>query len=276
VEKNVKDFFFLAGLQRSGATILSSVLNQNPNVWVSPASPLFRFMKKALPFHNEIEALDYDRNAAINNTIMAMPHSFYADKEAKHIIDKNLNWPSDAGVEIIGKYITKNVKIICPVRNILDILASFDTIINLNPESNNNKIDIQVIEESQSHLPMADRRAEWLMRYDKDIPLCLGYLRYAMIPEFRHIFHFVEYDEFITNPQQEIEKVYEFLGIEKYNHEFENIEDPTGISELSFTGIKNLHKIRPSIKKISKNPEDIFLPETIKRFAGMEFWRGIK
>ena len=270
-----KQFFFLAGLQRSGATLLSSILNQNPDIWVSPASPLFRFMSKSLPFYNEIEALDYDRNAAINNTITTMPHSFYADKEAKYIIDKNLNWPTNIGVEIIAKYITTNVKIICPVRNILDILASFDTLINAHPESKDNKIDAQVLNDTHPHSPMADRRADWLMRFDKDIPLCLESLKYSLVPEFRHVFHFIDYDDLITNPQQEVEKLYEFLEIEKYNHEFQNIVDPTGISENSFTGIKNLHKVRPKIKKISKKAEDIFLPETIKRYSGMEFWKGI-
>lgn len=271
----MKEFFFLAGMQRSGATILSQILNQNPDIWVSPASPLFKMMLNQTQSHNELENVDYDRSAAIDDTIATMPHAFYQDKSAKYIIDKNLNWPSRQGIGIITKYITKNVKFICPVRNVLDVLVSFDTIINASEDSKNNQMDQQAMAQTFGNQPLADRRAEFLMRNDKDVSLSLNFMRYAAIPEYRHLFHFVEYDDFVNDPKKEIDKIYDFLEIKKYNHEFENIKDVSGISEDSVVGIKNLHTIRPTVQKVSRKPEDVFLPETIKRYSGLEFWRNI-
>ena len=272
----MKEFFFLAGMQRSGATVLSAILNQNPDVWVSPASPLFRMMLTQTQSHNELENIDYSRSAAIDDTIATIPHAFYQDKSAKYIIDKNLNWPNPLGVELINRYITKDIKIICPVRNVLDVIVSFDTIVNAHPDSKNNQMDEQVLASTYSNLPLADRRADFLMRHDKDIALSLNFMRHALIPEYRHIFHFVDYDDLINNPEKEINKIYAFLEIEKYNHKFTNIKDRSGISEKSLTGIKNLHKIRPKLEKKSRRPEDVFLPETLRRYSGLEFWRGIK
>jgi len=271
----MKEFFFLAGMQRSGATILSAILNQNPDIWVSPASPLFRMMFTQTQSHNELENIDYNRSAAIDDTIATIPHAFYQDKSAKYIIDKNLNWPSPQGVEIIAKYITKNVKFICPVRNVIDILVSFDTIINAHPDSKNNQMDEQVLASTLPDKPLADRRADFLMRQDKDIQLSLQFMKHATIPEFRHLFHFVEYDDLTTNPEREIDKIYDFLAIEKYNHKFENIEDRSGISEDSITKIKNLHTIRPNLQKVSRKPEEVLLPQTIARYSNLEFWRNI-
>lgn len=271
----MKEFFFLAGLQRSGATIISQILNQNPDIWVSPASPLFRMMVTQTQSHNELENKDYNTSAEIDNVIATIPHAFYQDKSAKYIIDKNLNWPSPTGVEVITRYITKNVKFICPVRNVLDVLVSFDTIINAHPESKNNQMDEQVLATTFPDKPLADRRADFLMQHDKDVALSLNFMKHAVIPEYRHLFHFVDYDDFINNPQEEINKIYAFLEIENYNHEFENVKDSSGISEDSLTGIKHLHTIRPTIQKISRRPEDVFLPETIKRYSGLEFWRNI-
>lgn len=271
----MKEFFFLAGMQRSGATILSAILNQNPDVWVSPASPLFRMMLTQTQSHNELENIDYSRSAAIDDTIATIPHAFYQDKSAKYIIDKNLNWPNPQGVELINRYITKNIKIICPVRNVLDVLTSFDTIINASEDSKNNQIDQQTMAQTFGNLPLADRRAEFLMRNDKDVSLSLNFMRHALIPEYRHIFHFVDYDDFINNPKKEIDKIYDFLEIPQYNHKFENIKDVSGISEESLVGIKNLHTIRPTVQKVSRKPEDVFLPETIARYSGLEFWRNI-
>ena len=266
----------MAGMQRSGATVLSAILNQNPDVWVSPASPLFRMMLTQTQSHNELENIDYNRGAAIDDTIATIPHAFYQDKSAKYIIDKNLNWPNPQGIGIITKYITKNVKFICPVRNVIDVIVSFDTIINAHPDSKNNQMDEQVLAQTFGNLPLADRRADFLMRHDKDIALSLNFMKHALIPEYRHIFHFVDYDDLINNPEQEINKIYEYLEIPKYNHKFKNIKDVSGISEKSLTGIKNLHKIRPKLEKKSRKPEDVLQPETIQRYSGLEFWRGIK
>jgi len=36
----MKDIYFLGGLPRSGNTLLSSILNENPSVYCSPISPL--------------------------------------------------------------------------------------------------------------------------------------------------------------------------------------------------------------------------------------------
>jgi hypothetical protein len=262
-------------MQRSGATIISQILNQNPDIWVSPASPLFTMMKQTFEIHGLPEYIDYQRPEAMAEVMHTMPQAFYFDKPQKYIIDKNLNWPTPIGVEMLARYVTRNIKIICPVRGILDILASFDTIINAHPESANNQIDQAVLNNTFPDKPMADRRADLLMRQDKDIYACLHNMKHALIPEYRNIFHFVDYDDFVKDPKKEIEKIYAFLEIENYTHEFENVKDVSGISENSLTGIKHLHTIRPTIQKTSRRPEDVFLPETIRRYSGLEFWRNI-
>jgi len=190
-----KEFFFLAGMQRSGATILSQILNQNPDIWVSPASPLFKIMNRQLENYNELEYIDYPRTAAMDNIIATIPQSFYADQQAKYIIDKNLNWPNPLGMDLIYKYITQNIKIICPVRNVLDVIVSFDTIINAHPDSKNNQMDEQVLAQTLPDKPLADRRADFLMRHDRDVFLSLKFMKQAVIAGYRHMFHFVDYEE---------------------------------------------------------------------------------
>jgi hypothetical protein len=101
-------------------------------------------------------------------------------------------------------------------------------------------------------------------------------MKHATLPQFRHLFHFVEYDDLTTNPEQEINKIYDFLEIPKYNHKYQNIVDSSGISRESLTGIKDLHTIRPQVQKLSKRPQDVLLPETIKKYSGLEFWRELR
>ena len=42
----MKTFYFLAGLPRSGSTVLASILNQNPEVYVTPTSPMLDLLVK--------------------------------------------------------------------------------------------------------------------------------------------------------------------------------------------------------------------------------------
>ena len=42
----MKTYHFLAGLPRSGSTVLASILNQNPEVYVTPTSPMLDLLVK--------------------------------------------------------------------------------------------------------------------------------------------------------------------------------------------------------------------------------------
>ena len=265
----------MAGLQRTGATLLSSILNQNKDVCVPPASALLQLMVKQTEIYDAPANIDYPRTDSIANVIKNTPYAFYADTDTKYVIDKNINWPSPHGMHIIQTYISDNVKIICPVRDIIDILVSFDTIINAMDDKTSVLMDRLVQSETLADKPMADRRADWLMRHNNDITMCINNMKHATNPLYRKMFHFVEYEDIINNPKTEVEKIYDFLEIEKYNHEFENIKDVSGISEESVVGIKNLHTIRPTVQKVSRKPEEVFLPQTIARYSGLEFWRNI-
>ena len=271
-----KSFFFLAGLQRSGATLLSSILNQNPDIWVSPGSPLFRLMAAETATYDAAENIDYDRKDGIARAIAHTPHAFYADKEAKYVIDKNLNWQTANGIGLMRTYITEKPKIICPVRSIPEILASFDSIITGVNGNEQNAIDAAVMRETVPVGSIADRRAEWLMRHDKDIPICLNGMKLALNPELQDMFFFVEYDDLVSDTEEQIKRIYEFLEIDAFDHEYQNIVDPTEISEDSpVTGIKHLHRVRPKIEKKSVNPEEVLSEGTIRRYSGLEFWRSI-
>ena len=39
-----KKYYFMAGLPRAGSTLLSSLLNQNPNLYSGPSSPVLGAM----------------------------------------------------------------------------------------------------------------------------------------------------------------------------------------------------------------------------------------
>lgn len=273
-----KNFYFIAGLQRSGGTLISAILNQNPDVWAAPTSPLLGMMQTLTETFDTQQNQDFDRSLDIVNTLKGIPQNFYESRHETNIIDKNHWWSTPDALNVVHKYIQEDmsqIKVICPVRNILEILASFNTIIEKTPESiGNNNIDKGALRFTAPDLSPADRRAEFLMMPNQDVQTHLFGMRQANNPKHRHIFHFVEYDNLVADPKTEIDKIYDFLGIEKFEHDFNNLKSQE--KPDSSTGMYNLHTVRPSIEKKSVDPTSVFSPEIIQRYSNMEFWRNIK
>lgn len=270
-----KKFFFMAGLQRSGATVLSSILNQNPNIYSSPSSPILEILASLEKFYDEKSNIDFDRRPAIDNVSKNVANNFYSNYSEKYIIDKHHQWSDPGSIELINKHITQDIKIICPVRDIVEVLASFHTLI----EKNNVKSRYNIIDEgvemyTNGNKPMPDRRADFMMMPNADMELYLYGMSFAKNSELRHMFHFIEYNDLVSNPQKVLNDLYDYLEIEKFDHIFEGLKSESSPENL--TGIYDLHTIHPKLEKKSIDPKSIFSENTIRRYSGFEFWRDLK
>lgn len=278
MSKENKSFYFIAGLQRSGGTLVSAILNQNPNIWASPTSSLLPMMNAMSPVFEGQSNIDFDRSLDLVNVMKGIPRNFYESRHETYILDKNHNWSTPEALDLISKYIVEDIqkiKIVCPVRNILEILASFNTIIEKTPESvGNNNIDRGALNFTAPDLSMPDRRAEFLMMPNQDINTHLYGLRRALNPQFRHMFHFIEYNDIVSDPKKVMDELYDFLEIDKFDHTFDNLKSQE--KPDSATGMYNLHTVRSKVERKSVSPQDVFSPEIIRKFSNLEFWRDIK
>lgn len=273
-----KKFYFIAGLQRSGGTLISAILNQNPDIWAAPSSSLLPMMQELVPMFDGQSNLDFDRSLDITNVLKGVPNNFYESRHETHILDKNHNWSNPVALNIISKFIIEDIadiKVLCPVRDILEILASFNTLIEKTPESvGKNNIDRGAINFTAPDLAIPDRRAEFLMMPNQDINTHLYGLRQALQPNFRNIFHFIEYNDTVNSPAETMKGIYDFLEIDYFEHTFDNLKSQE--KPESSTGMYNLHTVRSVVEKKSLDPKDIFSPEIIRKFSNLEFWRDIK
>ena len=115
---------FLSGLPRTGSTLLSSILNQNPNVHAGANSPMCQLMwdmEQSCSYSEEQVKNTLEVKPKI---IKQIPKIFY-DGIEKNIVDKCRTWTLPGNLELINKYITKTPKIVVMVRPIVDIVKSF-------------------------------------------------------------------------------------------------------------------------------------------------------
>ena len=267
----------MAGLPRSGSTLLSSILNQNPRFYSGPSSPVLgamfaieqNFMGNEL-YHG------YPKPDQVREIIGNIPHHFYSDVQQPVVFDKNRAWT--ARVPYIEGYIGQQAKILVPVRRIDEILTSILTMIHRNPfqegQPRINFVDEQLI---KTDIPINDlNRCMYLLNDGGIVYESLNAIMMGFQQNVSDKMHFVDYNDLVDNPEKIMEDIYDFLGEEFYDHDFGSISNIHREDDLITYGLSDMHQVRSEVKKTSSPPASI-LPEEIldlyeQNKRRLEFW----
>lgn len=245
---NNKKLFCISGLPRSGSTLLSAILNQNPLIHSEGNSGLCQLM---WDLHYSIKINSAEQLAANDKTHIDKPlmnylyHKYYENVlESETIIfDKSRAWTIPDNLALIQNYIFPEVKVIVLERSIIDIMKSFGRLI----DNEFSPINLHKILSPNS---------EPLIR-------SLISLQYIKKNNQNNTFLFINYDALVSKPKETIDNIYKFLQIEYYNHDFENISNKYNEKDEIYL-VKDFHKIRPTVKKIENSYE---LPLDILQIA---------
>lgn len=236
----------MSGLPRSGSTLLSSILNQNPSIYSGPQTDFARLMLIILGETQGYESYNagYNHEGYLNITRQVL-NNFYANIDSKIIIDKNRTWGTKDNIGLLD-LLSEDVKIICPVRPILEILASFVQLANKSP---NNWIDRKIQNVySGRYRPINDARCDLLMSDNEVLQYNIFALASALQPEHAHKFHFVRYEDLVFKPKESIDKIYNFLQIPKFEHNFNKLEWEQMPNEEQAYGISNQHLVHSKLQ----------------------------
>lgn len=260
----------MSGLPRSGSSLLSALFNQNPRFYCGPSSPVCSTIQ-TLEEHFQADEL-YNacpKKNYIEGVMSSTLPSYYSDIDKPVIIDKNRSWTRRLGH--LQKYFNiENPKVVCTVRNLSEILASFITLIH---QSQN----VSFIDKALQRIkvPVSDfSRCQWIA---SDGPLGRSYtnLQIAIQEGYRENLLFVEYNDLTSNPEETMKKIYNFLGEEYYQHDFNNVQKVVQEDDGKMYGLPTMHDVRSKVKPISKDPKDILPQKVIEDVANLEFWRSL-
>ena len=70
-----------------------------------------------------------------------------------------------------------------------------------------------------------------------------------------------------------MKKIYDFLELDYYEHDFYHINQKITEDDTEW-GLKDMHKVRKELKKISKDPKDILNEAVLYNFSDFEFWKN--
>lgn len=262
--------FFISGLPRSGSTLLCNILAQNPALYVSPATSgchdvLFSIRNQwDKLIEHQAEGINYQQLQRVMQAALNAYHT--TDKDI--IVDKGRGWLSL--IEMLEFTTGEKPKIIVPVRNISEILASFE------------KLWRKTTGQSQWAFEQADYFKAQTLEGRCDIwagaqqPVGLAYNRVkdAISRGHKDNLMFLEFDALTASPAQSIKAVYEYLELPYYQHDFNHVEQVTKEDDENVHRIPGLHTIRPTVEPVPYAAKQVLGDFLLQKYSNLELWRN--
>ena len=254
--KKNKQLFFLVALPRSGNTLFASIMNQNPEIAVTPNSITLKIMKDLFLLKDTDVFQNYPDHKSLNNVLDSVYDTYYKDWPQRIIIDRGPVM-TPGNFALMQKHFKQPFKCIVLLRDLMDVLASLIKWYTENPDSFVNKYNLKNDEEKLSKIM---NKNGIIAKELNAIKNCYNY---------PNICHFVKYDDLVTQPEQEFKKIYDFMGEPYFNHKFENLQqvEVNGIKYDDTIVGKNMHNIRSVVRKVH-NPYIDKIPERIRQKYG--------
>lgn len=262
-----KTYYFVSGLPRSGSTLLCNILAQNPRFHTTSTSGVMDVIfgvRNSWDHHIEFRA---NPNAAAKLRVMrGILDSFYADIERPVVFDKCRGWLSliEMAEEIVGH----KVKILVPVRDMRDVLASFEKIWRDNAKDSQSKDEVENYMDFQT----IQGRTEVRLRPDQPVGLAYNRLIDAVQRGYADRLLLVDFDDLTHEPKRTMDKIYDFLGEERFEHDFDNVEQVTWEND-EVHGLKGLHDIRSKVAPIPPRWPEI-LGDFAVQYEKLNFWKN--
>lgn len=267
-------FHFMAGLPRSGTTLLGAIMNGNPAVYVSPQSDLSEHLRLAQQIDAESLRLGV-MTAQQEALLRGMIATYYGDNTQDVIIDKSRRWGMPYFLRLLTAILPNAPRILCPVRPLAEIVASFVRKAQENPDTN--YIDCQMIAEDFLPFwrkPLDDARVDWLLKPGGLLDAGLLSVSAAYRDETAHLFHVFTYADLVAEPGKTLDGIYDFLGVERFAHDFTAIPAAEPHADAEVLGVPDLHTVRSTLAATAPAPETVLSDYALTRCQIEDFWTG--
>ncbi|WP_367082370.1 sulfotransferase [Pseudomonas sp. HOU2] len=260
--KGLQQFHFISGLPRSGSTLLSAILLQNPRFhagMTSPVGALFSGVLEQCSAGSEFGAvIDTDMRRRL---LRGLFDAYYADKADKPVVfDTNRQWSSR--LPAISDLFPK-AKVIACVRNVAWVMDSLERLYRANPYENT-KLFGDAVERNTVY-----SRCETLAQRNRLVGFAWAALKEAYYGEHADSLLIVDYDLLTQAPERVLRLVYDFIGESWFEHDFEHLAYDAPEFDQAL-GVAGLHKVKPKVALQSRRT--ILPPDLFKQYADLSFW----
>jgi sulfotransferase len=266
----MRKIHFIGGLPRSGSTLLTNILLQNPNIQTTATSSFLELLLQIRDNWNKLEGHNAHSDGQDKWAVMKSVMQTYHKTDRPIVFDKNRGWTSH--IEFIEKVTDKTAKIIACVRNLEDICTSFEKLYRKNRATGEIHGEF-----SNPKMKTLDGR---ITTFTSDEGV-LGRPYVSLLDIIQRglgdrILIF-PYEEWTTNPQKWFRILYDFVEIDYYEHDFENIEQTIRENDAGYGWGSDLHEIKTGkLIPATSQADQIIGPDWVSKLHGTEFWKNIE
>lgn len=221
-------FVCLSGLPRSGSTLLSTILHQNPQIHAEGNSAVCQLMWDMLQSCEQNcneQLIANNRFDTTYHLVNQIPDIYYQNTTRQVVVDKCRSWTLPANQDLLRRFVTDTPKTIVLTRPIDEIVASFAALY----EQNGREFDESVLlREDSEPLMRSLRGVEWAKQVNKGE------------------FLFITYKELVDDTDAVLDSVYGFIGVERFEHNLNNIVNVLPENDAVY-GLIGMHDVRQTI-----------------------------
>jgi sulfotransferase len=259
----MKKIYFVAGLPRSGSTLIMNILQQNPQIHSDPVSGLAVCFNLIFSNWDNIESIkECPNEAAKKNILRGLIKNYHEDTSKSIVFDKDRMWVNKIG--ILEELLQEKIKILCPVRNPAEILSSFEKIKKNNPAT-------CTLAESVSEASTIASRCYFYAGPNGPIGIAHAILKDAITMGYLDRLLFIDYNRFCNSPKSQTKRIYDFFELPEFEHDFNNIEQKE-IYNDQVTKLPGLHKVKSKLEKTTTNCVEYLGLDLYQQYDREVFW----
>jgi sulfotransferase len=263
----VNKIFFNASLPRSGSTLLQNVMMQNPDIYSSPTSGVIEFLLTARTIYSTGDAFRAQDPEVMKKGFKGFCKGglwgFYNSiTDRPYVIDKSRAW---AGNFRFLDFFEEDPKVIVMVRDLRAVFSSMEKNFRKNPHK-----DPQIVNSNELKNMTTDSR---LVFFSTSPPVgpSLEWIKDVITQKLDSNLLFIRFEDFTTNPELEIRRIYKYLDIPYFVHDFSNVEQLTQENDV-IHGIFGDHTIQKVIKPVKNDYLDILGPNNCNNILQSYAW----
>jgi len=244
----VKKVMYNSSMPRAGSTLIQNILGQNPDFYVTPTSGLFEMLNNSRGVYTngqEFKAQDEKlmEEAWRGYCKGAVYGYFNAITETPYVVDKCRGWGMERN--FIDFY-EPNPKIITMIRDPRAVYASLEKKYRKNPHKEHNIANWADLTGTTT-----DKR---VIYWSNNVPIgpVMDRLYQILLDGTHQHILFIKYEDLVRNPNSQLERIYEYMELPYYQHDFKNIEQVTHEDDKIY-GIFGDHVIRPTLEPLKED-----------------------
>jgi sulfotransferase len=257
-----RKFHFISGLPRSGSTLLSAILQQNPRFhagMTSPMADMLSVLVAEMSGKNDFSVVisDEQRSAVLRAVVEAYYRSV---AEADVVFDTSRVW---CGKMSMLAALYPDAKVIACVRDIAWVLDSMERLVRKQP------FTVNKIFRYSSNLNVYSR-AEALIDPKGMVGVSFQTTKDAFYGDCAPgRLMLLTYEGLTRDSKAAMEAIYQFIDEPWFEHDFEHIEYNAEEFD-SRVGVPGLHTVQSRVSAPKR--QTVLPPDLFQRFANESFW----